>query len=132
MTNSVATSLSFLYSTLAGDSTLMGLVTGIYRSVAPAGSTADYVIVIPQAMPKTLNAYGVRVMTRGLYQVKVVGPYADYPNLNTAWDRIVTLIGLVRSVSGILACYLEQELYIGEVVAGVEWCNLGGLFRIEV
>ena len=45
---------------------------------------------------------------------------------------MVTLLGLVRSVSGILACYQEQDINMNEVVDGVPWINLGGLFRIEI
>jgi hypothetical protein len=133
MTNAVTAGLTFLYNTLTADSTFMSYVSGVYTGIAPEGSFADYAIIIPQAMPKTLNAYGVKVMTRALFQVKVAGPEADYDgNISSAYDRMITLIGLVRSVSGILACYLEQDLYINEVVEGQPWNNLGGLFRVEI
>jgi hypothetical protein len=130
MTNSVAEGLTFLYSTLTGDTTFMSYVTGVYRGIAPEGSTADYAIMIPQSATKVLTAQGVKVMTSSLYQVKLVGPEADMSNLSTAFDRAVTLLGLVRN-DNVLACYLQQDLYLQEVVNGIQWANLGGLFRIE-
>jgi hypothetical protein len=132
MTNSVAEGLTFLYSTLTGDSTFMGYVTGVYRGIAPEGSTADYAILIPQTATKVLTAFGVKIMTSSLYQVKMVGPEADMANLSAAWDRAVVLLGLVRNgADNVLACYLQQDLYIQEVVSGIQWANLGGLFRME-
>ena len=133
MTNAVTAGLTFLNNTLTADGTFMSLVNSVYTGVAPEGSLPDYGIIIHQAGQKTLNAYGVLVMTRALFQVKVAGPEAHYDNnLSPAYDRMITLIGLVRSVSGILACYLEQDFSISEVVDGIPWVNLGGLFRVEI
>jgi hypothetical protein len=133
MSNAVTVGLTFLNSVLTGDTTFMGHVSGVYTGIAPEDSTPDYCIIIPQALPKVLAATGQVIMTRALFQVKVVGPEADYDgNLSSAYDRMLTLIGLVRSTSGILACYQEQDMYINEVVDGVPWCNLGGLFRVEI
>jgi hypothetical protein len=131
--NAVTAGFTFLYNTLTADSTFMSYVSGVYTGIAPEGSLPDYAIVIHQAGPKTLAATGQLIMTRTLFQVKITGPEADYDgNITSAYDRMVTLLGLVRSTSGILACYLEQDLYINEVVDGVPWINLGGLFRVEI
>ena len=132
MTNSVAEGLTFLYSTLTGDTTFMSYVTGVFRGTAPEGSSADYAILIPQSATKVLSATAVKVMTNSLYQVKLVGPEADMANLSGAFDRAVALLGLVRNASdNVLACFLEQDLYIQEVVNGTQWANLGGLFRLQ-
>lgn len=136
MANAIQTSLGFLESTLSGDATFAGYLNGIFTAVAPQGTLPDWCILQPQSSQRVLNAYGVLVLTQGIYQVKVVGPEDDYANLYNAYNRMQTLIGLVRPSSGsygsILACYQEQDLYVQELVAGVQYINLGGLFRVEV
>jgi hypothetical protein len=132
-TNAVANSLAFLNSTLTGDATFMGYLTGgVWTGVAPVGTSPDWCVLQMQASPKVKTATGVTIMTRGLYQVKVVGPKADYANLYTAYDRIVTLLGLVRSTGGILACYQTDDIYLENTVSGKPWIQLGGLFRVEI
>jgi hypothetical protein len=132
MTNTVSTALTFLYETLTGDTTFMSYVTGVYTGLAPVSAQPDFAIIVPQAMPKTLSANAVVVLSRPLFQVKLVGPRADYTNLSSAYDRALSLIGLVRSTAGILSCYITSDLYVQETVAGDPWVNLGGLFRVEV
>lgn len=132
MTNAVQASLTFLYGTLSADATLMGYLTWFGPGLAPAGTLPDFCTITPMASKSVLTAFGVKVMANGLYHVKVSGPEADYSNIETAYNQILTDIGLVRTTSGILACYQEQDIYIQELVAGVPWINLGGLFRIEV
>jgi hypothetical protein len=132
MTNSVAASLTFLYNTLTADSTFMAKVSGVYRSVAPEGSLPDYCMLIPQNPNKVLSAQGKLIMANGLYQVKMVGPMADFTNLTAAYDQALVDLALVHSVSGILACYCQSDLYYQEEVDGVPWCNIGGLFRIQL
>lgn len=133
MSNPVEVSLSFLYGTLSGDATFTGYLTGgVWVALAPAGTLPDFCTITPMSSKTVLSANGFKVMTQGLYQVRISGPEADASNIEAAYDRMLTDIGLVRSTSGILACYQEQDVYIQELVAGVPWINWGGLFRVEV
>lgn len=132
MTDSVSGGLSFLYSTLNSDSTFMGYVTGIWADVAPQGTQPDYCILGVQSPRDVLTGTAVRVMSRNLYQVKIVGPASDYSNISTAYARADTLLALVRNTNGIIACFRENGLYIPETVDGVPWVALGGLYRIEL
>lgn len=134
--NPVQTSLGFLYSTLEADGTFMGYVNGVYTAMAPEGTTPDYCVLQPMSSTAIMTAFGKKIMTNGLYSVKIVGPQDHYANIFNAYNQLVTDIALVRPSSGsygsILACYQESDIYIQEVVAGVQWLNLGGMFRIEV
>lgn len=130
--DSVTAGLSFLYSTLSADSFFTGFVTGIWTAVAPQGSQPDYCILQPQSPVDVLTATAKRIMSRNLYQVKVVGPVSHYSNISAAYARADALLGLVRSQNGILCCFRESGLYTPEDVDGVPWVALGGLYRIEL
>jgi hypothetical protein len=132
MSDPVTGGFQFLYQTLTGDATFMTYVTGVWADVAPALTNPDYCILALQSPTDVLTANAVRVMSSNLYQVKLVGPTADYANLSAAYARAQTLLDLVRSQSGILACYRENGFYLPELVDGVPWVALGGLYRVEL
>lgn len=131
-TNAIASSLGFLYSTLNADATFTGYLNGIFTGMAPAGTLPDFCTITPMASKSVMTAFGVKVMAEGVYHVKVSGPESDYANIYNAYNQMLTDLQLVRNSGGILACYLEQDIYIQELVSNVPWINLGGLFRIEV
>lgn len=132
MADSVTAGLTFLYSTLQADSFFMADVTGIWTGVAPQGTQPDYCILQPQSPTDVLTATAKRIMSRNLYQVKIVGPVSHYSNISAAYARADALLALVRSTNGILACFRESQLYVPEDFGGVPWVALGGLYRIEL
>src|SRR6185312_5714065 len=103
--DSVTAGLSFLYSTLSGDQFFPSYVSGIWTGVAPQGTNPDYCILQPQSPVDVLTATAIRIMSRNLYQVKIVGPVAHFQNISTAYARADALLGLVRSTNGILCCF---------------------------
>ena len=135
-TDVVNTAYSLLDSTLTGDSTLMALVTGVFQMMAPPGTTPDWVILNAQSSADTNSAFGVRILSRLMYQVKVVGPAADNVNIRAAYARIDALLQPsgqpIRNQGGTLACFREGTIQYGEVVNGVLWLHYGGTYRIEV
>jgi hypothetical protein len=130
MADAITTGYSFLYSTLNGDSQFKSYVTGIFDDIAPQGTQPDYCIITNQSGTDVLTATANRIMSSLLFQVKLVGPQADYANLSAAYARADSLLALVRNTNGILACYREGPLAVAEVVNGVSWVALGGLYRI--
>lgn len=132
MSNAITAGLTFLYGTLSADATFMGLVSGVFPGLAPANTQPDFCTITPMSSTAVDTAFGVKIMANQLYQVRVSGPEADYSNISAAYDRMLTDLQLVRSTSGILACWLQQDIYLQETVAGVPWVNLGGVFRIQL
>ena len=128
--------IEFLYNTLTGDSTLMALVTGVYRDKAPDAAIPPFVILSHQAGSDTLTANAIRLMTRSLYQVVVLGPDSMSPTLAAAAGRIDALLKRTNgTVAGaaIDACYREMPLLLGQPpVNGLAWSKFGGLYRLEI
>jgi hypothetical protein len=136
-TDPVSSGLTLLTTILTGDSTFMGYITGVFQDIAPIDTPADYCLIGVQSPGlDTLTATGVRVLSRPLFRVKIVGPAADMATLSAAYQRADTLLALVRNdaATGILACYREAPLYLPEpqLINGEAWVNLGGLYRMEM
>ena len=135
-TDPVSAGYNLLYTTLHGDATLMALITGVYQDMAPTQSLPDWCLIAAQSATDTNTATAARILTRCLFQVKVVGPVTDAANIRNAYARVDALLqpsGLaLRKTSGTLACFREQQFSIGELVAGALWLNLGGTYRVEV
>ena len=135
-TDPVSAGYNLLYTTLHGDATLMALITGVFQDLAPTQSLPDWCLIAAQSATDTNTATAARILTRCLFQVKVVGPVTDATNLRTAYARVDALLspgGLaLRNTAGTLACYREQQFSVGELVSGTLWLNLGGMYRVEV
>jgi hypothetical protein len=128
---------ALLYSTLHTDSTFMGLVSGIYRYAAAAGTVPDFCIIALQSATDTNSGTGVRLLNRALFQVKISGPVADAANIAAAYARADALLqpsgNPLRNTDNTLACFREQALDYGEVRQdGTLWMHHGGLYRVEV
>ena len=140
MANEAATGLAMLNTVLTGDATLMALVTGVFRDVAPEGTAPDWIVIGHQSDQDTLSGVGSRIMTRHVDRVLVVGPESDGANIRAAADRLDALLqpaGLpLRNSNGTLACYREQALLLSSIVpgsgSGAAWLLLGGLYRVEI
>lgn len=125
---------TWLYNTLHGDATLLTYVTGVYAGTAPDGAVDPYVVYNWQGGADVMVANGRRVMNNSLYQVKVVGQAStNIAKITSAADRIDTLLQRASgTVSGgtILFCERQYPLIVDNVVNGVLWTNVGGLYRI--
>jgi len=125
-----------LFSTLHADSTFMGLVTGVYRYVAPPGTTGRWCILQHQSSTDTNGGTGVRLLTRCLFQVRITGEAEDSVNIIAAYERADALLqpnGVpLRNTDNTLSCFRAQGLDYGEVRQdGILMMHHGGLWRIE-
>jgi hypothetical protein len=144
MANDAASGFAFLYGMLGSDATLLALVTGVYRDVAPVGTVPDWLVFGHQSGTDTMTATAVRIMTGNLYRILAIGPEAHDTNLGAIADRVDALLQpsgtpLRNATAGgvtALACYREQVLALSETVPGAAggsaWLSLGGLYRIEL
>lgn len=128
---------ALLYSTLHADATFMALVSGIYRYVAPAGTTGRWCILQAQSSTDTNGGSGVRLLTRMLFQVRITGEMSDSVNIVAAYARADALLqpsgAPLRNTDNTLACFREQALDYSEVRQdGVAFMHHGGMYRIEV
>lgn len=126
----------WLVGVLSTDSILSGYAPGgVYRSLAPVGTAPPFVIISFQSGPDTRTAQGVRILAMPLYQVKAVGPSYETALLVNAASRIDDLLKLASgSVAGgyIASCYRESELVLDNLVDGVQWSEMGGLYRTQI
>lgn len=142
----IALGLQFLYDTFTGDSALMVLAPGgVKRGYAPPETATPYIIIAHQAGGDVTTMNGVRLMDDLLYQAKAVGPADISDQLASAAARIDDLCGgtdagpasgpiVVSSVTvgQMLALYRQSPLFVDELVNGVVWSNVGGLYRAEI
>ncbi len=128
--------LEFIYNTLTGDTTLMAIVTGVYRGMAPDQAVPPFVILSLQAGSDTLTANAVRLLTQALYQVSATGPASMSTQLAQAAARIDDLL---KRASGTVTggridyCYRESPLLLDLPPSlGVMWSKFGGLYRCGI
>lgn len=137
----------FLANILQNDATLQGLAPGgVWRGLAPPAEATPFVVMSHQAGSDVTTMNGIRVMGSLLYQVKAVGPSSATAAVAQAAARIDRLLGgppgvpasglvVVASVTEaqVYACWREQPLLIDEApVAGEEYVNMGGLYRMQL
>lgn len=134
----VSVGFNALYTLLTGDSTFMGyLAGGVVQTNAVPGTTPDFCQLVNQSAQDTLSATGSRLLTRLLFQVKLMGPEQDAANLRAAYARADALLQPsgqpLRNYGGTLAIYRESMLPTdGGVINGDQWLAAGGLYRVEV
>lgn len=129
----IITADEWLYATLSGDATLIAAVgTRIYGHVAPNSATFPLIIFAPVDNPTDLMVVNAkRVWSDGTWQVKVVSETQSLAGLEAIADRIDTLLHR-QSGSGVVACVRQGPLSYIEIVDGVQYRHLGGLYRIQV
>ena len=122
-----------LYGRLSVDATLLGLVSGVYRHVAPASAALPFVIFAKQSETCDYTQSGSR--TRDLvYLVKAV----DDPQSNNAGAADARIDDLltdhVLTLSGATNTYLRRAAGVDlvELVDGVIYRHCGGLYEIQV
>lgn len=125
---------AWLYSTLSADATLTSLAPGgVFRGLAPVGTATPYVVFSYQGGADMNSMTGYRLGVNSLWMVKAVGPASSTPTLQSAADRIETLLGHKSgTVAGaiIAACIRQDGVFDDEVVNGALWTNVGGIYRI--
>lgn len=124
----------WLYGILSADATLTSLAPGgVFRGVATVGTATPYVVFSYQGGADIVSATGYRLGVNSLWIVKAVGPAASTLTLQSAADRIETLLGHKSgTVTGaiIAACIRQDGVFDDEVVNGALWTNCGGRYRI--
>jgi hypothetical protein len=122
-----------LYARLSTDATLLALVSGAYRHVAPASASLPFVIFAKQSGNCEYTQGGVR--TRDLvYVVKAV----DDPQSNNAGAADARIDALLTdhllTLSGATNTYLRRagDVDFVERVEGVIYRHCGGLYEIQV
>ena len=128
---------ALIFSKLTGDATFTAQVTGVFQGAAPAGTTGNFCILNLQSSTDTNSAFGVRILTRQLFQVKICGPIENDTSIRSAYARADALLqpgGLpLRNQGNTLACFREQAISYTELRAdGTLWLHYGGLYRVEV
>lgn len=134
MTEPPAAAYLWLLALLSADSQLVAAAPGgVWRGLAPAGTTTPYVVVSRQGGGDVLSGNAIRLMTSDTYQVAAFAPAASFSALVAVASRLDALLGRTAQSAGgitILACYREQAVALDELVGGVLWSRLGGLYRI--
>lgn len=135
----VALGFAWMMSVLTGDSTFPAQASGgIWRAKVPAEASPPlgsppYCVLIYQAGSDSMR-FGGRAYSSMLFQARMVGPSISSATLETAAARLDTLLTLTveTAVTGgtIKACFRFQPLQLDEMVEGVEWTNIGGLYRL--
>ena len=133
----IAQAFQWINATMLADSALVAAATGgVWQAYADQGTIAPYALFDHQADTDTLTMNAKRLFNRGLFQIKAVGPTNSFATLVIIADRIDALFGRIGptglSSGGILSCYREQGFLYNELVNGVAWSHLGGLYHIDL
>lgn len=124
----------WLESTLAGDATLTGLVEGGVWNTQAAQGTAYPLIVFQQMAGYDYAAVGAnRIWTNLVYMVKVINETADFSTLSAAVARIDALLHRSSGIATdgtIWSCVREQTIRLPDAIAGRQYRQAGGLYRI--
>jgi hypothetical protein len=123
---------------MQADTALVAASTGgIWQGFADQGTPGPYTLVTAQTPgvdALTMNAK--RLFSRGVLQIKAVGPTSGYAALVIIANRIDAIFGRTGpaglSVGGVLDSYREQQVAYEELVNGQSWSHLGGLYHIDL
>jgi NAD(P)-dependent dehydrogenase (short-subunit alcohol dehydrogenase family) len=128
-------SAEWIYETLHNDATLMALVTGVYRGLAPANTVAPWIVFSHQSGRDVMVNSAYRVMVNELWLVKVVAPSTSMATLVSAADRIDVLLHNSKGAltdATVMEMAREMPVAVDELVNGVLYTNLGGTYRVWV
>lgn len=131
MSNAPLTAERWLYTTLNGDTTLMALVTGVYSEAAPETATYPFVVFRRGLAADVMGVGTVRIMSHLPYTVVVVGRCETFSTLETAANRVDTLLHAKYSGS-MLACVRVAPYSDAGLEGGIEYRQLGGEYRLTV
>jgi hypothetical protein len=133
----IVQAFNWLEATMKADSALMNAATGgVWQGFADIKTATPYVIMTSQANSDVITMNAVRLFNNGTFQIKAVGPSSNFTPLATIADRIDALFGrtgpITLSQGGVLACWRESAYEYIELINGLPWSHLGGLYRIEL
>lgn len=133
-THEIVISLEFFKQVLIDNADLAALLPGgIWPDSVPPDKTPPYALYGYQSGFDTNTANGVRLLTQPLYQVRVSGPETMIDQVATASALIDDVLKVQRNVpvSGgfVAACYRESPLQLPNIINGVKWVSVGGLYR---
>lgn len=127
-----ASAYQWLYTTLANDATLLGLVGGrVYRNVAPQGAAMPFLVFSYQGGYDVLGVGAVRIMSSLVCAVRAVGLWTGYDTLRQIADRADALLHAAQGTQ-VLACVREFPLDYVETDAGIVYAHVGGQYRLLV
>jgi hypothetical protein len=129
--------LQWLTSTLLNDATLTSLAPGsVWRGLAPTSvTTYPFCVYNFQAGSDLLTFNVTRIWSSQLFQVRCVGPASNTAGIMNAASRVDALLGRTSGTptGGIIyAAYRESPLLLEELVNGVLFSSIGGLYRLLV
>ena len=137
--NEIDRAFSFITSQLTADATLTPLLPGgIHQGAAPAlVAGVPYLVFGHQGGHDVVVSGMRRVMNDGLYRVIVWGPAEEsYAAIAAADDEADVALTRKSGAAGadgkVLQCAREQPLALDDVVNGIRWIGLGGMYRIAV
>lgn len=107
----------WLHQTLSGDTTLMGLISGVYAEHAPADASYPFAVISLVDGGMVANAYADRIMDNETWQVALINQSASYAGLEGAVDRVRALLHKQKG-TGVLACVYSGSRRITEMVSG--------------
>lgn len=125
----------WLYERLSGDATLAALVGGrVYSTVAPQGAVYPFVLYSLLYSADVATANNTRVFARLSYVVRAVGQTASNASLEAIADRVdVALQRIDAPTAGAHAeAGRERAFFLGEIVDGVQYRHVGGVYRLLV
>src|SRR5690242_13153496 len=135
----ISPAFALVNSVLRADGTFMGYVSGVYQDIAPVATyTKPWCVMQMQSAPIDTNtATAVRVLSRGILTVKIVGKASDGASIRAAFARADALLcpnGQPRRVgdgnSGdLLDLYRSSTIAYSEVDSGIQYVHLGGQYR---
>lgn len=126
---------TWLYTTLTGDAALMAEVTGVHSTQASQDAELPYVMFEWLAGTDVTYVNGIRVWHSGVWVVKAVDDTSSWTDLQTAAERIDTLLhrqGGSPSGGTVFTSTREAPFRASYSDEGVHYRELGGRFRIEV
>lgn len=126
----------WLYDTLAADSTLVGLVSGIYSGMAPEGVAFPLALFAQHRPLPDLTAVGAtRIWASIHYVVRGVAETASYGgDLETIADRIDAVLhaGSGSTAQGtVYECVRVMPFALPEQANGRQFRHLGGIYQVR-
>lgn len=126
----------WLYEKLTDDAALMSAVSAVYGYVAPPAAVYPFVLFSYLGGTDVAGQPAVRILTSGLWQVKVVGASSSFLSIEQAAKRIDELLQGASSsgaAADVYGCVRTQPLAFTELGAdNRRYQHLGGIYRIYV
>ena len=120
----------WLYATLKNDTTLAAVIGArIYADIAPEGSIYPLAILSQVISLPVANWSADKVMNDEVWRVRLTTDKADYGAIETAAERIQTLLHK-QTGTGVIGCTAEGITRFSEIESGQVYKHLVLEFRI--